>query len=50
MDLEGIILSEINQIAYDLTYIWNIKKRRTNKKSNKHKDRPDWWLPELRGG
>ena len=30
MDLEGIMLSEINQterqILYDLTYMWNLKK------------------------
>ena len=30
MDLEGIILSEINQtkkeILYDIAYIWNLKK------------------------
>ena len=34
MDLEGIILSKIRQrktIPYDLTYIWNLKKK---KKSN----------------
>lgn len=26
MDHEGIMLSEINQIPYDLTYMWNLQK------------------------
>ena len=31
MDLEGIMLSEISrerQILYDLTYMWNLKKKK----------------------
>ena len=35
MDLEGIMLSEINQtekdIPYDLTYMWNLNKNSNNK-------------------
>ena len=34
MDLECIMLSEINQkkILHDLTYMWNLKNKQTNKK------------------
>ena len=38
MDLEGIMLSEISrerQILYDLTYMWNLKKKK--KKKNTHR-------------
>ena len=27
MDLEGIMLNEIRQILYDITYIWNLKNK-----------------------
>ena len=30
MDLEIIILSEIRQIPYDITYMWNLKKKDTD--------------------
>ena len=26
MDMESLMLSEINQILYDITYMWNLKK------------------------
>ena len=46
MDLEDIMLSEISQIQtqilYDLTYMWNLKKKNSQKK------RSDLWLPEVR--
>jgi len=26
MEMESLMLSEINQILYDITYVWNLKK------------------------
>ena len=26
MDMESLMLSEISQILYDITYMWNLKK------------------------
>ena len=33
MDVQGIVLSEIRQrkTPYDFTYMWNLKKKQTNK-------------------
>ena len=49
MDLEGIMLSEISrerQILYDLTYMWNLKK----KKEHPQKRRSDLWSLEAESG
>ena len=47
IDLEGIMLSEINQrekILCVLIYTWNLKK------PNSQKLRVEWWLPGAAGG
>ena len=30
-DLEIIILNKINQVSYDIAYIWNLNKKKTDK-------------------
>ena len=46
MELEGITLSEISlrQILYDLTYMWNLKKKL------KTFIEIGWWFPGVRAG
>ena len=43
MDLEGIMLSEINQterqILYDIIYMWNLKIQQTSEYNKKEADR-----------
>ena len=43
MDLEGIVLSEINQterqILYDIIYMWNLKIQQTREYNKKEADR-----------
>ena len=57
MDLEMIILSEASQkendIAYYITYMWNLKYD-TNEpiyetETESQTERVDWWLPRGRG-
>ena len=40
MDFGGIVLSEINQrqILQDVTYTWNLKKKKQHKKPQKNKE------------
>lgn len=50
MDLEGIMLGEVSktrrEIAYDLSYIWNLE----NKTLKSQVYREDWWLAEAGRG
>ena len=50
MDLEGIMLGEVSktrrEIAYDLSYIWNLE----NKILKSQVHREDWWLAEAGRG
>ena len=57
MYLEGIMLSEISQIAkdkYNLVCMWTLKKERKKKKIKKFNENEkkitDLWLPEAEGG
>lgn len=41
MDIEDILLHEMRQIPYNLTYMWNLK--------NPNSNRTDWWLSKDEG-
>ena len=50
MNTEGSTLSETSQTEkdkrhYDLTYMWNLKKKKRSQIP-----RTDWWLPEVEDG
>ena len=53
MNLEGIMLSETSQtekkIPYNLTYMWNLKNKQTNKqnKTDSQVQKTKGWLPEV---
>ena len=38
------------QIPYDLTYMWNLTKKKNSKHTDKENRLTDWWLLEAGGG
>jgi len=53
MELETLILSEVSEIPYDITYIWNVIYGKNEpiyrKETNSWTWRTDLWLPMGRG-
>ena len=55
MDLENIILNKVSQKSYDITYMWNIKKKDTHEliyqiETDSQIKKTKLWLPKGKGG